>query len=157
MIVDMFLRACLVFASTIGIAHACRCSEPSEQLKINRSDVIFRGTLIELRDSRTDHSDRFYQDTKKIAVFRVARAWKGDVGPFFEMPAVKETSMCIGFWPDFLKVGMDLLVYANRSRIQGREDEYYTGICGFHKPASGSKDLKILGPGEDPRKQENSK
>ncbi|HEY4362174.1 MAG TPA: hypothetical protein VGN17_14455 [Bryobacteraceae bacterium] len=84
----------------------------------------------------------------KIAVFRVTRVRKGDVPETFEMPAVEETSMCTGFWPDFLKVGAALLVYASRF---GSLD-YYTSICGFHKLAKDAKDLRELGPGDEPKK-----
>jgi len=126
--------------------------------KLRSADVVFRGTIVELRDTDVDHSDpslrklglREFNDTKKIAVFRVARVWKGDVGITFEMPAVEETSACIGFWPDLLHVGADLIVYARK-----RDAYYFTGICGGHKPAKVSndkdaKDLRQLGPGREP-------
>jgi hypothetical protein len=119
--------------------------------------VIFRGTIIALHDSPVDHSSPQFRDTKKIAVFRVSRVWKGEVGETFEMPAVEETSMCTGFWPPFLKVGSDLIVYATK-----RGPEYYTGICGQHKLAkdakdNDAKDLRELGPGEEPRRAKDSK
>lgn len=60
--------------------------------------------------------------------------------------------MCIGFWPQYLKVGSDLIVYAKK-----QDSEYYTSICGFHKPAKDAKDLEELGPGEDPQKEPKSK
>lgn len=68
------------------------------------------------------------------------------------MPAVEETSACIGFWPDYLKVGIDLIVYAKKSG-----SEYYTSICGNHKVAKNAKDLEKLGPGEEPRQVTNQK
>jgi hypothetical protein len=113
--------------------------------------LVFRGTIIELRDSKpvVGFSPGWIQDTKKIAVFRVIRVWKGEVGQTFEMPAIEETSACIGFWPSVLKVGSDLLVYASgNSTTSG----YFTSICGFHKLARDAlKDLKKLGPGKDPQ------
>jgi len=58
--------------------------------------------------------------------------------------------MCIGFWPPYLKVGSDLLVYA--SRPPG-SSEYITSICGFHKLAKDAdKDFKELGAGIEPGK-----
>jgi hypothetical protein len=116
--------------------------------KLDHSEVVFRGTIIELRDSQkpADLPAGFAQDTKKIVVFRVSRVWKGEVGETFEMPAVEETSACVGFWPSILKVGSDLLVYAYHS---GGAD-YYTGICGGHKLAVGAKDFKELGRGKGP-------
>lgn len=152
----MFLKSLFVLASSVGIAHGCSCREPKVQFKMDHSDVVFRGTLIELRDSEVDHFLPFVRDTRKIAVFRVARVWKGDVGPIFEMPAVEETSVCVGFNPDALRLGTDLLIYADRSRLPGHQDVYYTSICGFHKVACGSKDLRKLGRGKDPLKQNSA-
>jgi hypothetical protein len=126
------------------------------QVKRDHSDVVFRGTITALRDSEkaAGISAGFGRDTKKIVIFRVSRVWKGKVGQTFEMPAVEEIAACIGFWPSFLKVGNDLLVYASRSG----GSEYYTSICGFHKRASDAKDFRELGPGEDPQQpKKNSK
>jgi len=64
------------------------------------------------------------------------------------MPALEETSACVGFWPPFLKVGNDLLVYA--SRIQGHS-EYFTNICTRTALAADAKDFDELGPGEEPK------
>jgi hypothetical protein len=120
------------------------------QDKRRNSEVVFRGTITSLRDATTapDLPAGFGRDTRKIVVFRVSRVWKGNIGQTFEMPAVEEASACIGFSPDVLKVGNDLLVYA--SRFGGLE--YYTSICGQHKLAEGAEDFKELGPGELPRK-----
>ena len=89
----------------------------------------------------------FGRDLKETIVFRVSRVWKGQVGQVFEMRAIEETAACWGFWPDFLKVAQDLLVYAKS--FQG--SEYLTSICGYHKPAKiAEEDLKILGSGKEP-------
>jgi hypothetical protein len=110
-------------------------------------------------DAATDLPSGCVRDTQKLAVFRVSRVWKGEVGETFEMPAVEETSACTGFWPKYLKVGSDLLVYARRFGSQ-----YYTSICGSHKLArdannKDAKDFEVLGPGEVPQKKndQNSK
>ncbi len=79
-------------------------------------------------------------------MFRVARVWKGEVGPDFEMPAVVAGGDCWGFSDRFLKIASDIIVYA--VRIEGT---YYTTLCSrtqFVKLAV--KDLKELGPGEKP-------
>ncbi|MGA3204862.1 MAG: hypothetical protein ABSF12_20405 [Bryobacteraceae bacterium] len=87
---------------------------------------------------------------KGIVVFRVSRVWKGDVGPIFEMPALEETSMCVGFWPTHLKVGNDLLVYAVRNP---GENAYYTNICTRTALAKDAKeDFDQLGRGGEPSK-----
>jgi len=140
-----------MLALSSGIVYACSCREPSVEDKKNHSDVVFRGTITALRDAEKPAgiSAGWGRDTKKIAVFRVSRVWKGEVGQSFEMPAVQETSVCFGFWPPFLKVGNDLLIYASHSIFS--ESEYYTSICGFHKPASAAKDLEELGPGQEPQ------
>lgn len=158
MIVGMLpLRLCLAIALVVATAYACDCMEPSVQDKKEYADVIFRGTIIELRDGKaaTDLESGWVRDTGKMAVFRISQVWKGDVGETFEMPAVEETSACVGFWRDYLKVGADLLVYARRIR-----SGYYTSICGSHKPAKDAsgkdaKDFKVLGPGAAPPKKKD--
>jgi hypothetical protein len=139
---------------SVGIAFACGCVESTVQAKTEHADVIFRGTIVALREGKPggDVLTGLVRDTKKVAVFRVSRVWKGKVGETFEMPAVEETSACTGFWPPYLKVGSDLLVYARRIG-----SEYYTGICGAHKLVSdpsnkAAKDLGELGPGREPDK-----
>jgi hypothetical protein len=119
----------------------------------DHNDVVFRGTIVELRDSlgtADTYSPGFimFRDLKKTVIFRVSRVWKGGVGAIFEMPAVEETGACVGFESDYLKVGTDLLVYAYRAR----NSEYYTGICGTHKLAKdGRGDFRIPGTGRIPR------
>ena len=142
--------AALLFTA-LSLCWACDCTEPSVEAKRSHAELIFRGTIIELRDaSQTANTySVLTRYIKKTVVFRVSRVWKGNVGQTFEMPAVEETSACIGFWPAFLKVGQDLLVYAGR--FGGAE--YLTSICGNHKPAmSAGEDFRALGPGKEPQK-----
>jgi hypothetical protein len=153
----MVPRFCFTVTLFAGIAYACDCIEPSVQSKKEAAEVIFRGTIIALRDAAaaTDLPSGWVHDTKKVAVFRVSRVWKGDVGETFEMPAVEETAACTGFWRPYLKVGADLLVYARRIG-----SEYYTGICGSHKLATdarnkSAKDYKVLGSGAVPQKKKD--
>jgi hypothetical protein len=142
---QMRLPALLLLAS--GLCHACDCSEPSVRDKREDADIIFRGTIVELRDSTKPLPSSFFQDEKKTVVFRVSRVWKGQVGQSFEMPGITETSACIGFWPPFLNVGEDLLVFANRAG-----GEYFTRICGYHKRAKDAeRDFKTLGRGRKPQ------
>jgi hypothetical protein len=109
---------------------------PSVEDKLSRADVVFRGTISEERNG--------------TLVFRVSRVWKGSVGTAFRMPAIREGSACIGFWPNLLKVGNELLVYANDF---GHTKTYTTDICGKHMlMKDAAKDLAALGPGREPRK-----
>jgi hypothetical protein len=145
----MRLPALLVLA--VVSCYACDCTESSVQFKRDHADIIFRGTIVELRDSSkpAELTPGFAHDTKKVVVFKVTRVWKGHVGQTFEMPGIEETSACIGFWPGFLKVGQDLLVYASHF---GTSD-YLTSICGRHKPAKNAgEDFKTLGPGKEPER-----
>jgi hypothetical protein len=73
------------------------------------------------------------------------------------MPAVEELAACVGFWPPYLKVGSDLLIYASATN-----GEYYTGICGGHKLVTNHddrayRDFSVLGLGLPPKKREDSK
>lgn len=149
----MKLSALILLAVVCG--YACDCREPSVQVKRDQADLIFRGTIIELRDTPGPEriSSGFGRDTRKTVVFKVIRVWKGQVGEAFEMPGIEETSACIGFWPSYLKVGEDLLVYASHF---GRSD-YMTSICGNHKAAKeAEKDFKSLGPGKEPQRSAQS-
>jgi hypothetical protein len=142
----------VILGLSFGTACACDCKEPSVQIKRDHSDVIFRGTIIDLRNSENAAGvdPGSFHDLGNIVVFRVTQVWKGNVGQIFEMPAVEETSMCAGFWPDYIKVGTDLLVYA----LHWGNFGYVTGICGGHKLAKDAhKDFKALGPGKIPQPQ----
>jgi len=145
------VKALAIVALSLKIAHGCSCQEGDPQYKKANADVVFRGTITALRDSEKPPSlsEQIGMAKRyKIAVFNVTRVWKGRVGQTFEMPAIEETSLCTGFWPPLLKVGSDLLVYANR----GSDSEYYTSICGRHKPAKEAiVERRELGPGEEPR------
>ena len=127
----------------LGTVYGCGCTEPAVEAKKKSADVVFRGTIVELKNSDRPLTipTTAVDDTRKIAVFRVIRVWKGEVGEMFEMPAVRETSACIGFWPAYLNVGSELIVYANKMG-----SEYYTRICGYHKPPvdANDKDVKDL-------------
>jgi hypothetical protein len=148
----MVLRLLTALSLSAVTGHGCTCFPPNVEYAKAHAEVVFRGTIVEFRDSGKDFAMGvvFRGDTKKLAVFRVSRVWKGEVGPTLEMPAVEETTMCIGFWPHLLKIGSDLLVYANRGG-PGRP-EYYTDICTRTAFAKDAKDdLDQLCPGEEPR------
>jgi hypothetical protein len=166
----MVQRILLVFACVSGLARAeeCTCTIRNAQEARKESDVVFRGTIIALRESAEPSPVPVGdQDPKKFVVFRVRRIWKGDTGPTFEMPAVEAISDCLGFSPSFLKVGNDLLVYAGRVRsytvpVGGEivtfvtkipdNPIYFTSACMRTALAKDTKDLEDLGPGEEPKK-----
>lgn len=131
--------------------HACDCSDPPLQEARARADVIFRGTIVALRPSTGPQGFGDTFDTGKIAVFHVARFWKGKLGPTFEMPALEETSACWGFWPSLLKVGNDLLVFAFRVQNETNGTFWYeTTVCSRTAPAKENRDLEELGAGSEP-------
>jgi len=82
-----------------------------------------------------------------MVVFAVDRVWKGDVPRTFEMPALKETFGCVGFWPTYLEIGKNLLVYA--FQINGKGD-YFTSICFRTAPVEDTRDVFSLGFGYTP-------
>jgi hypothetical protein len=143
----------LIFAlavMSISLAYGCDCRAQDVDVAAERAEVVFRGSIIEFRpSSKQSELAGIAKDTKAIAVFCVTRVWKGEVGQTFEMPALEETLACWGFWPSFLKLGSDLIVYARR--FQG--GEYVTSICSRTQLAKDAKnDLKELGPGEVPKR-----
>jgi len=140
----------LAFAS-LRVSDACTCSDPTVLVAKQRAAVVFRGVITALRP--TGKQPRFDGDAIKMAVFRVSRVWKGEVGQTFEMPAAEEGGGCWGFDSQLLKVGAELVVYARRTVKMG----YETNICSrtkFVKYAAG--DFKELGPGEEPKRTASS-
>ena len=79
----MLCRALFALTFSLTIAHACDCANPSVKIKLDRSDVVFRGTITALRDADKPAGIPLglAADTNKIVVFRVMRVWKGDVVP----------------------------------------------------------------------------
>ncbi len=105
---------------------------------MKEAEVVFRGTITEISAGNV--------------VFRVDRVWKDDVGPTFNMPDFRETSACLGFWPAYLQIGNDLLVYAERIPPGSKGDPYITSICTrTNLSSAASEDFKKLGRGKPPR------
>jgi hypothetical protein len=123
----------------VSLARGCECVSSDVQSSQKRAEIVFRGRITGLRDTG---------DGTHAVIFAVDRVWKGDVPRTFEMPAIRETSMCIGFWTSYLEVGNDLLVYAYR--IDGKGD-FITDICSRTALAEKSKDFAELGPGHAPK------
>jgi hypothetical protein len=69
----MFARIVGIVVLSVGTVFGCDCIEPSVQAKKDHAKVIFRGTIIELRDSKVAAGipAGLVKDTNKIAVFRV--------------------------------------------------------------------------------------
>jgi hypothetical protein len=141
--------ACLM---AVGLAEACSCNPTSGGVReaVANADVVFRGTIIDIHDAKRDVITDILQPAKRIAVFRVTRVWKGDVGQTFEMPAIENPGgICRGFRRQLLVIGNELLVYAYEYK-----GEYLTGICSRTRLAQQSKeDFDELGEGSAPAKR----
>jgi hypothetical protein len=138
----------VIAIAAMNAVYGCTCSDPTVQDARQHATVVFRGTIVTLRQasSREALPAGWPGDTGKIAVFRVGRVWKGKVGQTFEMPALHAMADCWGFSQEFLKVGAELIVYALKS-----EGLYQTGLCSrtrFLKYAG--RDIKELGTGAEP-------
>lgn len=149
----LFLLALVTAARSYG----CSCARPPAEQKKARAEIVFRGTITEIREPEKPKPGEWRKP--KILVFRVSRVWKGKVGEVFEMPGVEGVIDCTGFWPQLAKVGTDVLVYASRN---GNSADFHTNICGGnllasaprsvadHAWESAAKDLAALGPGSAP-------
>jgi hypothetical protein len=98
------------------------------------------------------------RESGKVIVFQIVRVWKGELGPTFEMPAWEEGGACTGFRASSLKVGTELLVYANRwpksddPPFSSFPDTFATSICMRTAPIERTKDVDELGQGYLPKK-----
>ena len=131
------MRLAVILMLGTGLTYACECQSPSFGDAQRRADIIFRGKITGFRNTPTGTQ----------AVFAVERVWKGDVARTFEMLAIRETIGCTGFWPDWLKMDNDLIVYAFRVVQTGY---YVTNICSRTGFAAASRDLAELGSGRQP-------
>jgi hypothetical protein len=138
-------RSLFITLLAVPVAYGCSCEEPTVQEAKQKATIVFRGTITQFRPVAKRPS--LGEDTGRMAVFHTTRVWKGNVGPTFEMRAIKETSGCWGFSPELLKLGAELLVYSFIS-----EGEYQTSICSRTRLVKyAAKDFEELGPGEEPR------
>ena len=110
----LLMRTSIVLALSASIACGCSCSPPiTAWIASVNSDVVFRGTIAAIREDTTLSSGAgAIRYTRRIAVFRVTRVWKGAVGLTVEITAPEESLPCMGYEPSYFKVGNDLLVYA---------------------------------------------
>lgn len=147
------VKLAIVFLVLVEVAQACSCRPVSANEALGNADVVFRGTIAEIRNPQTEPLNTVLQHPPRRVVFRVTRVWKGVVGETFEMPAIEHTGgYCLGFWRHLLVVGNDLLVYAYRTK--GTAD-YTTNICSHTQLASDAeKDLRELGLGTAPKKED---
>jgi hypothetical protein len=146
--VSLFVRISVVMCLSSGVSYPCSCSPPiSAGIASDSADVVFWGTITALRDVQ-EALPGGGQYTRRIAVFRVSRVWKGRIGPTFEMTAPQENEPCIGPEPSYFKVGNDLLVYAKGTPKLG----YGLPLCSRTALAENAKsDFGDLGPGQEPK------
>jgi|SRR5579863_1815489 len=120
-----------------GAACSCFVAPPGQenvrfQEDLKNSDLVFRGKIVAHRGG--------------AAVFRVYEYWKGNIKSNAEVQWRRgDRGDCNGFWPNDLKVGNELLVFARK----GRFGVYRTDIClptGLASKAQGM--LRLLGPGK---------
>jgi len=140
----------LTLGVCLQIASACDCRGLKVPDAVSHAQIIFRGTIVALRDSAEKPEGRYGGRNYKIAVFAVNRVWKGEVKGIFEMPAPEEIADCVGSWPDLPRVGNELLVYAQRSSPYR---QYVTDICTRTQLSDkAAVDFKALGLGREPSK-----
>jgi hypothetical protein len=136
------IKRCVLFLA-IGVrvvtANECVCPYSVEEAT-NYADAIFHGTITDIRE--------------KTVHFQAVRVWKGNVKRSFTMTEIRESEInpCIGFLPDHLRVGNDLLVYAKRFRsTTSNPGAYFINSCSRTNFANDAGfDFLQLGPGHLP-------
>lgn len=135
----MSLMLFLLIISSPKTTAACFCVPliPGEEdrmlrAEISRSDIVFRGEIVAHKGG--------------AAVFKVHERWRGNLGSYVNLEWRRgDLGDCIGFWPDDLKVGNELLVFADK----GQDGIYRTSICRPTGVASkAGRNLDLLGPGK---------
>ena len=135
----MRIALCVCLAWSLPRAFGCDCVTPSVRQAKKGAEVVFRGTITDIRDGKV--------------IFRVDRVWKGDVGLTFEMIDFPEAAACLGFMDRWLRVGNDLLVFAWRLHRYPNDNEYFTSICTRTSTWNEASDtLKKLGKWRPPKR-----
>lgn len=124
----VLILLCISFSKT---GTACTCAFPMIRAEIESSDIVFRGEIVAHKNG--------------AALFRVHEQWKGNLGNSVRVEWRRgDRGDCDGFWPNELKVGNELLVFAKK----GRDGIYRTSICLPTSFASEARRvLDVLGPG----------
>ena len=138
---DSGMRGLLVVAGLLASAWSifgCTCEEPRLKDAKKRAEIVFRGTITEIRDGWIH--------------FRIERVWKGNLPREFLMVDFRETTACVGFWPDHVRAGNDLVVFAYWMPESDPKGAYFTDICSRTGLASKrADDIRRLGRGRKPR------
>ena len=117
----------------------CECSPVSLDEDKKLAEIVFRGTITNVSGGKVS--------------FRVNRIWKGDSGSIFEMPEFTQGGgACMGFRPNLLRVGNDVIVFAARLHRFPGDNDYFTNACTRTNLSSQAGDtLAKLGKGKPPR------
>lgn len=139
----LIITFCMILVSSSpSRAGACSCAEsPSVEDELERSQAVFSGKVLEIRENRNLIGAR----TKSV-LFEVANTWKG----------VKQSQIIIKTGQgggdcgiDFIE-GVEYLVYAHESDMYGAKSLVSIMCDRTNKLSSSKEDLEILGEGKPP-------
>jgi hypothetical protein len=148
--VGFILISSLLLSSFPSTVNACSCGIQSVEREMERSDAVFSGMVVNVREARRPGGilgrEDLFQVSKEVHL-QVKDTWKG----------VKEGHVIIrtGLWDgdcgiDF-KVGTKYMVYATNSTMYGAKEALESTICNRTTELSNAKeDLEILGEGQPP-------
>jgi hypothetical protein len=127
-----FVFFSVLHMAALQVGAACTCAPRTAEQAFSQADIVFRGEIVAHRGDS--------------AIFRVHEYWKGNLKDSVKLQWRRgDRGDCNGFWPEELKVGSELLVFATK----GRHGVYRTSICLPTRPAdSANKELHDLGPGK---------
>src|SRR5690242_9785464 len=101
--------AVLLLPLSAFVADACSCDRLSPSMAYQNAHVVFEARISKVIGPIT--TGAWPAGSVK---FSVSRVWKGRVAKEFEMPAVRVSGSCIGFYQSLLVRGNEVLVYAKR-------------------------------------------
>lgn len=133
------MRVAFILLIGLRTALCCTVISPSVKGAVKQADIVFRGTIAEIRDAEI--------------VFQAERVWKGHIPPRFAMPRIvwSSTPCNPGFYEPDVRLGAELLVYARRG-IPGWNFQGYVPGPGSRTALvqNALEDLRKLGRGRPP-------
>ncbi|MFC4099498.1 hypothetical protein [Paenibacillus xanthanilyticus] len=126
-----------------SVSYACDCATPNPSEALASAKFVFTGEVLRVKKQKRRAGVLGPIEYREANHFKVTASWKGaDHTELIVFDRGSEASCGIHF-----QVGARYLVYA----YQERNGDAYAGLCSVKGLSAAARDLRVLGPGVEPR------